>query len=163
MSSDYPEVRDILSALSVKVSSCSESLSARQVDKALYGLRRMGKEYDEVGEMIFSLNTVLFKSNNDQNEVNITKNPDIHMNINGNIHIGDIAALNDNTPVDLSNSIYGLQGTRGDFVDVRDVVSILSANIRGYKEEFSTQDQLNLLYAYIYNEESRQMLSGCRC
>lgn len=161
-----------MSALSVKVSNCSESLSARGVERALYGLRGMGKNYDEVGEIIFSLRTALSKSNNDQNEVNITKdqnevnitkNPDIHMNINGNINIGDIAALHEYIPKNLGNSIYGLHGTRGDFVDVRDVVSILSANISGYKERFNTQDQLNLLYAYIYNEESRQMLSGCRC
>ena len=52
MSSECPEVREMLSVLSWKVRDSTEKLSAQAVGNALYGLQGMSSECPEVKEML---------------------------------------------------------------------------------------------------------------
>jgi len=52
MSSDVPEVREILRVLSPKIGSCQEALDAQAVGNALYGLQSMSSDVPEVREIL---------------------------------------------------------------------------------------------------------------
>jgi hypothetical protein len=55
MSSEYPEIREILSAVVLKVESCRETLTAQAVGNALYGLQGLSSDYSEVREILSAL------------------------------------------------------------------------------------------------------------
>mmetsp|Transcript_8709 Transcript_8709/g.8639 ORF Transcript_8709/g.8639 Transcript_8709/m.8639 type:complete len:545 (+) Transcript_8709:268-1902(+) len=67
MSSDCGEVRDLLSALTIKVSSCKEDLDAQAVGNALYGLQGMSSECSEVRNMISALSLKIHTCKEDLN------------------------------------------------------------------------------------------------
>ena len=52
MSSEYPEVRQIVEVLVDKAESCKEPLNAQAVGNALYGLQSMSSEYPEVRQIV---------------------------------------------------------------------------------------------------------------
>jgi hypothetical protein len=52
MSSDVPEVRELLRVLSRKVEGCREALSAQAVGNSLYGLQSMSSDVPEVRELL---------------------------------------------------------------------------------------------------------------
>ena len=60
MSSDHDEVRDVLSALAMKVDSCKEDLNAQALGNALYGLQRMSSDHVEVRDVLSALSRGLF-------------------------------------------------------------------------------------------------------
>ena len=55
MNSNHPEVRDVLSAMAVKVRGMKGSLTALDITQALSGLEHMDRDYIEVKEVLAAL------------------------------------------------------------------------------------------------------------
>ncbi len=52
MSSDVPEVRDILKEMTRHIKSCNEGFSEQNISNALYGLHNMSSDVPEVRDIL---------------------------------------------------------------------------------------------------------------
>eukprot|EP00595_Chromulina_sp_UTEXLB2642_P003177 CAMPEP_0196766830 /NCGR_PEP_ID=MMETSP1095-20130614/31016_1 /TAXON_ID=96789 ORGANISM="Chromulina nebulosa, Strain UTEXLB2642" /NCGR_SAMPLE_ID=MMETSP1095 /ASSEMBLY_ACC=CAM_ASM_000446 /LENGTH=1338 /DNA_ID=CAMNT_0042131159 /DNA_START=514 /DNA_END=4530 /DNA_ORIENTATION=- len=156
MSSESPEVRQLILALANKISSSSTDLVAQAVGNALYGCQMMTSDHEEVRYLLQVL----------ANKVSQCVEPLEAQNV-GNALYGLrgmnsdakevrqlLAALTpkvatakeDLNGQALGNSLYGLQGMSAKEIEVRNLLSVLSDKINHCWEDLKAQEVGNALY-----------------
>eukprot|EP01035_Chromulina_nebulosa_P019455 gene19455-25337_t len=156
MSSESPEVRQLILALANKISTSSTDLVAQAVGNALYGCQMMTSDHEEVRYLLQVL----------ANKVAQCVEPLEAQNV-GNALYGLrgmnsdakevrqlLAALTpkvatakeDLNGQALGNSLYGLQGMSAKEIEVRNLLSVLSDKINHCWEDLKAQEVGNALY-----------------
>ena len=116
MSSDIPEVRELVTALATKVANSSSEFVAQAVGNALYGCQMMTSDHDEVRYLLLILSgkvsqcTELLEAQN------------------------------------VGNALYGLRGMNSDYREVRAIVNSLTPKIATAREDLNGQALGNSLY-----------------
>ena len=116
LSSDSPEVRDMLSVLSDIIDNCEERFGAQSVGNSLYGLQSMSSEYVEMRTLLASL---------------AVKVADCHTTLRAQ-HVG--------------NALYGLQSMSSEHIEVRMLLDILAVKVSNCQETLNAQAACNALY-----------------
>ena len=116
MSSDTPEVRDLLSALADKLRHTRGEFNAQAIGNILYGCQNLKSEYREVRELIRVIAV----------RVNECTEP--------------LEAQN------VGNALYGLRGMSSDYAEIRDLIAILTPKVTSCREELNGQALGNSLY-----------------
>lgn len=99
MSSDFPEVRQLLKALIPKIESCTQQLNAQAIGNSIYGCKNMNSNYVEVRQLL---------------KLRI---PMIELSTESLIaqHVGNI--------------VYGLRNMRDDCSEVRELIQAVTPKI----------------------------------
>jgi hypothetical protein len=116
LSSDQPEVRELIYALAKKIAVSGSEFVAQAVGNALYGLQLMSSEHEEVRYLVL----VLSMKVNECNELLEAQN--------------------------VGNALYGLRGMNSDHKEVRALVAALTPKIANAREDLNGQALGNSLY-----------------
>lgn len=116
MSSDKPEVRVLVAALTAEVQNSFDVLSAQEMCNAIYGLQEMSSDYVEVRNLLGAL---LPKINSCSEQLDSQ---------------------------DIGNTLYGLQGMSSEYSEVRDILRALLPKVQTYQKMFKSQEIANSLY-----------------
>ena len=133
--SETPKVRSVLSALLHKVEGSSEGLSTEVVCSALYGLKCMSTDSNEVRGLLAALSQRL------------------------DVECDDVI-----TAHAIYVALYGFQGMSSEFPEVRALLAALAPQIKSCKKNINTQVLFNALYGLQGmsgdNHEVRTILSA---
>ena len=116
MSSDTPEVRDLLSALTDKLRHTTGEFNAQAIGNILYGCQNLKSEYREVREL-FRIIAI---------RVSECTEP--------------LEAQN------VGNALYGLRGMSSDYAEIRDLIAVLTPKVVSCREQLNGQALGNSLY-----------------
>lgn len=116
LSSEIPEVRELVYALARKIALSASEFVAQAVGNALYGLQMMSSEYEEIRYLVLVLS----------------------------MKVGDCTELLEAQNV--GNALYGLRGMSSDYKEVRALVSALTPKIANAREDLNGQALGNSLY-----------------
>lgn len=116
LSSEIPEVRDLVYALATKITLSASDFVAQAVGNALYGLQMMSSEYEEVRFLLLVLSGKISQCTEQLEAQNV------------------------------GNALYGLRGMNSDYKEVRAVVAALTPKVARAKEELNGQALGNSLY-----------------
>ena len=116
LSSDVPEVRELVYALAKKIAVSPSEFVAQAVGNALYGLQMMSSEYEEVRYLVLVLS----------------------------MKVGDCTELLEAQNV--GNALYGLRGMNSDYKEVRALIAALTPKIANAREDLNGQALGNSLY-----------------
>jgi hypothetical protein len=116
LSSEIPEVRELVLALANKISLSSSAFVAQAVGNALYGLQMMTSEYEEVRFLLLVLSGKVSKCSDLLEAQNV------------------------------GNALYGLRGMTSDCKEVRTIISALTLKVASAKEDLNGQAVGNSLY-----------------
>jgi hypothetical protein len=116
MTSELPEVRELIYAIGTKLSATSTEFVAQAVGNALYGLQMMTSEYEEIRYIL----TVL--------AVKVSRCSEL------------LEAQN------VGNALYGLRNMSSDYREVRTIIAALTPRIATAREDLNGQALGNSLY-----------------
>eukprot|EP01034_Spumella_vulgaris_P026866 gene26866-33514_t len=116
MSSEIPEVREMVLALAGKVASSTSEFVAQAVGNALYGCQMMTSEHEEVRFLL-------------------------HVIANKVTHCTELLEAQN-----VGNALYGMRGMNSDYKEVRSVVAALTPKIATAREDLNGQALGNSLY-----------------
>ena len=116
MSSELPEVRELVHALASKIYASHSQFVAQGVGNALYGLQMMTSEHEEVRYLLSVLSTKVAQC------------------------IELLEAQN------IGNAMYGLRGMNSDYKEVRSIIIALTPKIATAREDLNGQALGNSLY-----------------
>lgn len=116
LSSEVPEVRELIYAIGNKIAASSSDFVAQAVGNALYGCQMMSSEYEEVRFLLLVLSN------------KVTQCTEL------------LEAQN------VGNALYGMRGMSSDHREVRAIISALAPKIAKAKEELNGQALGNSLY-----------------
>ena len=116
MTSDVPEVKELVSALATKLSTSTSEFLAQAVGNALYGCQMMTSEHEEVRQLLQVL------------AVKVSQCSEL------------LEAQN------VGNALYGLRGMNSDHKEVRAVINALTPKIATAREDLNGQALGNSLY-----------------
>lgn len=116
MSSDVPEVKELVLALAHKLSSSTSEFLAQAVGNALYGCQMMTSDHEEVRQLLHVL------------AVKVAQCTEL------------LEAQN------VGNALYGLRGMNSDHKEVRAVINALTPKIATAREDLNGQALGNSLY-----------------
>eukprot|EP00981_Chlorochromonas_danica_P013954 scaffold7160_cov156-Ochromonas_danica.AAC.6 len=116
LSSDIPEVRELVHALATKIASSNSDFVAQAVGNALYGCQMMTSEYEEVRYLLLILASKVSRCTELLEAQNV------------------------------GNALYGLRGMNSDHKEVRIMISALTPKVASAREELNGQALGNSLY-----------------
>lgn len=116
LSSEIPEVRELVYALANKITTSTSDFVAQAVGNALYGMQMMSSEYEEVRFLLLVLSAKVSQCTELLEAQNV------------------------------GNALYGLRGMNSDYKEVRAVVASLTPKVAKAKEELNGQALGNSLY-----------------
>ena len=116
MSSELPEVRELVHAIASKIYASHSQFAAQGVGNALYGLQMMTSEHEEVRYLLSVLSTKVAQC------------------------VELLEAQN------IGNAMYGLRGMNSDYKEVRSIIIALTPKIATAREDLNGQALGNSLY-----------------